>query len=83
MMIEVRVHFFAQLNRTLGLSELSIELPNGATASDALQACVVRFPDHSGLFDKIAIAINMEYCDSDARLCSGDEIALIPPVSGG
>jgi molybdopterin synthase catalytic subunit len=76
--MEVTVRLFAQLRERAGSNELSIELPEGALVSDALTA----LGDLAeGL--PVVMAVNREYADADAPLASGDELALIPPVSGG
>jgi MoaE-MoaD fusion protein len=76
----VRVRLFAQLRERAGASELSLELPEGARVRDALaDAAVAALAD--GL--PLVMAVNREYASEDAPLAPGDELALIPPVSGG
>lgn len=76
----VRIRLFAQLRERAGASELSLELPEGARVRDALaDAAVASLAD--GL--PLVMAINREYASADAVLAPGDELALIPPVSGG
>jgi molybdopterin synthase catalytic subunit len=76
--MEVTVRLFAQLRERAGSNELSIELPEGALVRDALTA----LGDLAeGL--PVVMAVNREYADGDAPLAPGDELALIPPVSGG
>jgi molybdopterin synthase catalytic subunit len=63
---------------------MELELPEGATTSDALAA----LGDQPGLTDivermPLAVAVNREYAPEDHELSDGDEIALVPPVSGG
>ena len=74
----VRVRLFAQLRERAGSRELSLELPEGARVRDAL-AAVSELAE--GL--PLVMAVNREYADEDAPLSAGDELALIPPVSGG
>ena len=74
----VRVRLFAQLRERAGSGELSLELPEGARVRDAL-AAVSELAQ--GL--PLVMAVNREYADEDAPLSAGDELALIPPVSGG
>jgi len=76
--MHVRVRLFAMLRERAGTSELSLELPEGARVRDALDA-VAELAD--GL--PLVMAVNREYADADAPLAAGDELALIPPVSGG
>jgi MoaE-MoaD fusion protein len=74
----VRVRLFAQLRERAGSGALSLELPEGARVRDALAAV-------SDLAEglPLVMAVNREYADEDALLSAGDELALIPPVSGG
>ena len=76
--MEVRVRLFAMLRDRAGTSELTLELPEGARVGDALAAL-------SGLAEGIPLvmAVNREYAPEDRPLDPGDELALIPPVSGG
>ncbi len=76
----VRIRLFAQLRERAGRGELSLELPEGARVRDALAAAPV-----AALADglPLVMAVNREYASADAPLAPGDELALIPPVSGG
>jgi MoaE-MoaD fusion protein len=76
----VRVRLFAQLRERAGARELSLELPEGARVRDALATDAVASLS-AGL--PLVMAVNREYADEDAPLSAGDELALIPPVSGG
>ncbi len=79
----VRVLLFARPRQICGAGTVSLELPEGATASDAFVALAAKHPALEPLRDRIMIAVNEVYADWDRRLCPGDEVALIPPVSGG
>ena len=74
----IRVRLFAILRERAGTSELELDLPEGAVVRDALERVEGMVP---GL--PLVMAINREYADADAPLAAGDELALIPPVSGG
>jgi molybdopterin converting factor subunit 1 len=76
--MHVRVRLFASLRERAGADEVELELPDGALVSDAL-AQLNAITD--GL--RVVMAVNHEYADPDASLAAGDELALIPPVSGG
>ena len=76
--MQVTVRLFAQLRERAGTNELSIELPDGATVRDAID----QLGDLAGELP-VVMAVNREYADGDAPLAAGDELALIPPVSGG
>jgi len=74
----VRVRLFAALRERAGRDELELELPEGALVSDALEQMSPLTGDV-----KAVLAVNREYAALDAALSPGDELALIPPVSGG
>ena len=74
----VRIRLFAMLRERAGASELSLELPEGACVRDAL----AELESLAGGLP-LVMAINREYASEDALLAAGDELALIPPVSGG
>jgi molybdopterin synthase catalytic subunit len=74
----VRVRLFAQLRERAGRREIELELPDGARVADAL-AAVGDLAD--GL--PLVMAVNREYARADHPLSPSDELALVPPVSGG
>jgi molybdopterin synthase catalytic subunit len=76
--VEVTVRLFAMLRERAGARELTLELPEGARVSDAL----AELGDlAAGL--PLVMAVNREYAPEEQVLGAGDELALIPPVSGG
>jgi MoaD family protein len=80
----VHVRLFAMLRERAGRESVEVELDEGATVDDALNA----LGREHGLDDLIArmpvtMAVNRDYADVDRALKEGDELALIPPVSGG
>jgi MoaE-MoaD fusion protein len=76
--MEVTVRLFAMLRERAGARELTLELPDGARVRDALD----QLGDlAAGL--PLVMAVNREYAPEDQVLDAGDELALIPPVSGG
>lgn len=76
--MHVSVLLFAGLRERAGTTELELELPEGACVADALE----RLGElTSGV--PVVMAVNHEYADGDQELRPGDEVALIPPVSGG
>ena len=74
----VHVRLFAMLRERAGTSALELELPEGARVADALAAL-----EHLAGGLTCLLAVNREYADADQVLVAGDELALIPPVSGG
>lgn len=61
----------------------AVELPAGASVQDLLDRCRALAPDHASLWSSIAVAVNREYVPATRLLAEGDEVALLPPVSGG
>jgi len=76
--MHVVVRLFAMLRERAGASTIDLELPEGACVRDALQAVGELA---AGL--PVVMAVNRRYAALDAPLAEGDELALIPPVSGG
>jgi len=81
--MQVRVLFFGVLKDLAGRGSDSITLPEHATVSDVLQYYEKRLSANHALWASIAVSVNQEYAISDAPLHSDDEVALLPPVSGG
>jgi MoaE-MoaD fusion protein len=81
--MQVRVLFFGVLKDLAGRSSDVISLPDQATAADVLDHYERTFADKKALLASIAISVNQEYAAADCLLHSGDEVALLPPVSGG
>ena len=79
----VRVRLFAVLREKAGVSECALELPAGSTVAEARGPLLARLPALRDHIDRVAFAVNQSYVKPDARLNDGDELALIPPVSGG
>ena len=76
--MNVTVRLFAGLRERAGADEVALELPDGARVGDALQrmdALIAGVP--------VVMAVNREYAEAEQSLAPGDELALIPPVSGG
>jgi molybdopterin synthase catalytic subunit len=81
--MQVRVKFFGMLKEVAGREGDTVGLPDGARVADLLQRCATSAPGLQDYFPVIAVALNHEYSERDAALHEGDEVALIPPVSGG
>lgn len=80
--MKVNVLFFGMLKDVLGPASETLELPHGARVRDVLlyYAQVPRFQEMS---KTLAISVNQEYSNADRSLNDGDEVGLLPPVSGG
>src|SRR5438067_13257497 len=81
--MQVRVLFFGVLKDLAGRGSDLLSLPDDAVAKDVLSHYAQRFSTKNGILNSIAISVNQEYARPDAKLNPGDEIALLPPVSGG
>jgi molybdopterin converting factor subunit 1 len=80
--MQVRLLLFASYAESLGTHELTLTLPEGATAGDVLRQVRAR-PGAEKLPPQPLIAVNQKYAKAEAPLRDGDEVALIPPVAGG
>jgi MoaE-MoaD fusion protein len=81
--MQIRVLFFGVLKDLAGRASDSLNLPENATLSDVLQHYEQALPSLKHLASSLAMSVNQEYAAPDARLRQGDEVALLPPVSGG
>jgi len=81
--MQVRVLFFGQIKDLTGRTSDSLTLPEGATLTDLLAHYESGFPRLKALLPALALSINQEYAPPDSALRDQDEVALLPPVSGG
>ena len=81
--MRVRVRLFAIQRELAGTREVAVELADGATIEDAWTALVARYPQLAPGRPFVRFARNAAYAAADAKLGEGDEVAMIPPVSGG
>ena len=80
----VTVRLFAILRERAGRDSVEIELPDDATVADAFDRLAAE-PGLGELVERMPLrmAVNREYAGADARIAAGDELAVIPPISGG
>jgi len=81
--MRVTVLFFGVLKEMLSSESQTIELPPGATVDAVLSHYSALLPQQPRLWSSLAIAVNQSYAPSGCLLRDGDEVALLPPVSGG
>ena len=81
--MRVRVLLFGQLKDIVGRQEDLLDLPPGSNLSAVMAHYAERYPRFQGLNSSIACSINQEYAQGSAVLKEGDEVGLLPPVSGG
>ncbi|MCH7483693.1 MAG: molybdopterin converting factor subunit 1 [Chloroflexi bacterium] len=78
-----RVRLFARLADLAGTREAAVELGEGLTAAGVFGVLVQRYPSLTGFDAFVRFAVNSEYVPASHPVRDGDEVALIPPVSGG
>ena len=81
--MRVKIRLFARLRDIAGQSELLREVPQGASARDVWTLLATEFPELGRYETSVSAAVNEDYAKMTARLADGDEVAFLPPVSGG
>jgi len=81
--MKVRVQFYAQLRDLVGIRQLDLEFPNGATVRDLLEQVYVQQPALRGHDKSVLIGAGLEFVDRNYKLKPGEEISIMPPVQGG
>jgi molybdopterin converting factor subunit 1 len=81
--MKIRTKFFAAIKDIVGIPEADLELPDGITAGDLFQRYCQQHAPLSRYANNTMISVNLEFVPPETRLREGDEIAFIPPVSGG
>jgi molybdopterin synthase catalytic subunit len=81
--MQVRVLFFGMLKELAGRSADTIEMPNDASVRDVLRHYESQIPRLRAALASLALAVNQQYASPDTILSPDDEVALLPPVSGG
>jgi molybdopterin converting factor subunit 1 len=81
--IDVKVRFFARLREQAGLETVALEVPPGSTLADVYDSLRRKHPALEPDRKAVRGAINQEFADWITRVSAGDEVAFIPPVSGG
>ena len=81
--MHVTVRLFATYREIVGSKELQVRLSDGATLRALLDSLYVNHPRLKGYEETMLLAVNHEFAEPASRLREGDEVALMPPVSGG
>ena len=81
--ISVRVLFFGRLRELSGISDEQSAVPQGSTLADVFTFYANRFPNLAGFRNSLVASCNQEFASWDTPVAAGDEIAFLPPVSGG
>ena len=81
--MRVHIRLFARLRDIAGAGEIERQVPDGATVRTVWEALAGEFPALRDYEASISTAVNAEYSRMDAPVGPGDEVAFLPPVSGG
>jgi molybdopterin converting factor subunit 1 len=81
--VRVTVRLFARLRDIAGAAELARDVAPGATIRSVWSELIREFPDLAGYERSISTAVNADYARMDQAVNDGDEVAFLPPVSGG
>lgn len=81
--MHVTVRLFARLRDLIGVGELEREAPHGTTVAAVWQSLVDEYPAIAPYAESMSCAVNAEYARMTTTVEDGDEVAFLPPVSGG
>lgn len=81
--IRINLLLFASVAEAVGQRQLTVDVSPGTTAREALRLLGQEIPELCRRVDYVSFARNQEFVGGDAELEDGDELAVIPPVSGG
>jgi sulfur-carrier protein len=81
--MNVRVKLFAVAKQTAGADAVELLVPEGATVATVRDALVERLPALAAVRRHLLLAVNADYAPDSRVIAAGDEVACIPPVSGG
>jgi molybdopterin synthase catalytic subunit len=81
--VRVKVLFFGQLKDITGRSQDALEIQEGATLKDVFEHYALEYPKMQQIRGSVVIACNQNFAEASTRVLDGDEIAFLPPVSGG
>ena len=81
--MRVTVQLFARLRELAGRSETTCELASGASVADVWRALEIDHPAIAPLGSSVSAAVNAEFAPMTTEVREGDEVAFLPPVSGG
>jgi MoaE-MoaD fusion protein len=81
--MKAKVRLFARLSELAGTRVVEVEVGEGLAVEDVYRVLCAKYPSLSGLDGSVRYAVNGEYTDPGHQVREGDEVALIPPVSGG
>ena len=81
--VSITLRLFAVFRETVGSSTLEQEVPVGTTVGQVLEQLISEYPSLAGAEAAVSFSVNRSYASAETVLHDGDEVAFIPPVSGG
>jgi molybdopterin synthase catalytic subunit len=81
--MKLTVKLFGALAEAAGRKEDTFDLRDGASAGDVIHAAGARYPHAVAVLERVAVAVNLEVVANDGPVAPDDEVALLPPMSGG
>jgi len=81
--MQVTVKLFGSIREAAGHKEVAVEVPEGSTAADLRRLLARDHPSFEEMADRLRVSVNYELVTGDKALSEGDEVAFLPPVSGG
>ena len=81
--MQITVKLFALMREKAGTDTIPLEVPTGAVVTQALATLVCQYPTLEPYMPNTRFSLHMDFVDPETTLAEGDELVLIPPVSGG
>jgi molybdopterin converting factor subunit 1 len=81
--MQVTVKLFGSIREAAGAKELAVVVPEGSTAADLRRLLARDHPSFEEMADRLRVSVNCEFVQWESALSEGDEVAFLPPVSGG